>query len=428
MKCLLLSLVLLVGCSVDKETVFVTKGTPGGNGSSCTTYPVEGGANVKCGDSITFIASGSKGDQGSVGDSNDGRVAELERRMDLKDQLDLMRDELIATNDAAVNARIGLVEANLTSLINDERTLREAADAAQQDALARETQARIDGDSALAASIAAEAAARVLKDNELADALAASIAAQTVVNFSVQAQVDAINSQFPEINNTLSSLQSQVNSSSTNISSLQAQVNILSTDITGLKLRVSLVETGIAGLNSSYTALNGTVTGLSSSVTTLDNTVAGLSTAVSSLQTQLNQEGVKVYKCNASTSKERIFKINDKFYAVMNYVTTENVQVITGSSSQTYATPKLCAQGGSGNGALQLPNSSGDCGNGAIVVPNSGQTITVPAYSVGSVPVVTKVQMALEKLENGSYVTTDGAAACTFSISGSTSTNLIPVQ
>lgn len=72
MKYLLLSLMLLVGCSTDKETVFVAKGTPGSNGSSCTTYPVEGGANVKCGDSITFIANGSKGDSGASGVATNG--------------------------------------------------------------------------------------------------------------------------------------------------------------------------------------------------------------------------------------------------------------------------------------------------------------------------------------------------------------------
>jgi hypothetical protein len=192
---------------------------------------------------------------------------------------------------------------------------------------------------------------------------------------------------------------------------------------------MTVAETAIADLNSSYTTLNGTVTGLSSSVTTLSNTVTGLSSAISSLQTQLNQEGVRVYKCNASTSKERIFKINDKFYAVMNYVTTENVQVVTGSSSQAVSSPKLCVQGsGSGSESLKLPDSNGNCNGGGTVVPGSGQTVTIPAYSVGSKTVVTKVQMALEKLENGSYTTTDGAAACTFSVSGSTSNNLIPVQ
>jgi len=385
------------------------------------------GADGRDGSNGKDGVNGTNGTNGRDGNSNDDRVAELERRLNLNDQLDLMRDSLIAANHLAVNARIDLLEFNLTNLINQEKALRESADLAQRQALDQETQARIAGDNTLADSIAAEAVARASSDTQLANALAASIAAQTVVNSSIQAQIDAINSSFPSINSTLNSLQLQVNSSNTSISGLQSQINTLNTDVTGLKLRVTLTETAITGLNNSYTTLNGTVTGLSSSVSTLNGVVTGLSSTVNGLQTQLNQEGTKVYKCNASTSKERIFKINGKFYGVMNYVTTGNVIVVTGSSSQTYVIPKLCTSS-SGGGVAQLPNSSGNCSSGSTVVPGSGQTLTIPAYSIGSVPVITDVQMAMEKLEDGSYITTDGAAACTFSVSGSTSTNLIQVQ
>jgi hypothetical protein len=94
MKYLLLSLMLLVGCSADKETVFVSKGVPGGNGSSCTTYPVEGGSNVKCGDTITFIANGAKGDVGAAG-SNGSSCSVAPEYAELEDEIFGLSNELV---------------------------------------------------------------------------------------------------------------------------------------------------------------------------------------------------------------------------------------------------------------------------------------------------------------------------------------------
>lgn len=147
-------------------------------------------------------------------------------------------------------------------------------------------------------------------------------------------------------------------------------------------------------------------------------------------QDQLDQQGVQLFKCNSPSSTERIMKINGKFYAVMNRVTTKNVQVVTGSSSTTVTTPDMCE---TFLGGLQLPNSGGQC------TPNSGpfkstkipgQTITIPSYTTATVKVVDSVKIALDILTDGGYATTDGGTACSFSISGSgtVATNLIPVQ
>lgn len=147
-------------------------------------------------------------------------------------------------------------------------------------------------------------------------------------------------------------------------------------------------------------------------------------------QDQLDQQGVQLFKCDSLSSTERIMKINGKFYAVMNRVTTKNVQVVTGSSSTTVTTPDMCK---TFLGDLQLPNSGGQC------TPNSGpfkstkipgQTITIPSYTTATVTVVDSVKIALDILTDGNYTTTDGGTACSFSISGggTVASGLIPVQ
>jgi len=147
-----------------------------------------------------------------------------------------------------------------------------------------------------------------------------------------------------------------------------------------------------------------------------------VSVAQAATQAQLDQEGVKVYKCDSPTSTERILKINNTFYAVMNRVTTEVVQVVTGSTSTTYTNPKLCLK----DDKAKLPGGNGDCPSSWTAV--GGDTVTVPSYSTASKTVVTSVKMALDPIDNGSYVTTDGGPACSFNINNGVATNLVQVQ
>jgi hypothetical protein len=328
--------------------------------------------------------------------TNEERVSELERRADLNDMLDNIQDSLIESNHVAVNARIDALDLDLRQLIADEQAAREQADANLQAGLAAEQAAREAGDDDLADQIAAETAARQLRDNQLTAALAASIAVQTVVNAAVQMQIALINSKFPTINNKLNSLQSQVNSANSNISSLQSQVAALQIDAADLEARMMAAESDISSLEASVLALSD----------------------------RLDREGVKVYKCNLASSKERMFKINGKFYAVMNHVTSETVQVITGSSSSSFTNPKLCLK----DEKVKLPGGNGSCPNGWD--PIGGNSVTVPSYSTGNKTVITSVQMALEQLPDGSYATTDGSTPCYFSVSGggTLAPNLIPVQ
>ena len=288
-----------------------------------------------------FAFSGCFNGDKTVVITNEDRVSELERRADLNDMLDNIQASLIESNHAAVNARIDALDLDLRQLIADEQAAREQADANLQAGLTAEQAAREAGDDDLADQIAAETAARQQRDNQLTAALAASIAVQTVVNASVQMQIAIINNKFPTINNKLNSLQSQVNSANSNISSLQSQVAALQIDAADLEARMMAAESDISSLEASVLALSD----------------------------RLDREGVKVYKCNLASSKERMFKINGKFYAVMNYITKN--------------------------------------GNN-----------------------VTSVQMALEQLRDGSYATTDGSTPCYFSVSGSgtLAPNLIPVQ
>lgn len=193
----------------------------------------------------------------------------------------------------------------------------------------------------------------------------------------------------------------------------------LSQDIVDLDEELRDLTTRVNNLESDLDALETEVAQLAADM-------AGIN---ASLQAQLDQQGVQLFKCDSPSSTERIMKINGKFYAVMNRVTTKNVQVVTGSSSTTVTTPDMCE---TFLGHLELPNSGGQC------TPNSGpfkstkipgQTITVPSYTTATVKVVDSVKIALDILTDGGYTVTD-AGSCSFSISGggTVATNLIPVQ
>lgn len=284
----------------------------------------------------------------------------------------------------------------LAGLLALESQARQAADAQQASALAAETTARINGDNALSTLIAQEKAARIAGDNANAAALAAAVFAQSIVNAVVQGQLAAINAKFPVINNQLNSLQSQLNTTNSSLSSLASQVTALNVQMMDLELRQDATEADLVDLRNDIVAA----------------------------QNQINAQGVQLYKCNAASSTERMMKINGRYYAVMNRVTTETVKVITGSSSTSYTNPKLCLK----DDKAKLPGGNGQCPSSWTEV--GGDTVTVPAYSTADKTVVTSVKMALDLLTDGSYITTDGGPACSFSISngGTTATNLIPVQ
>lgn len=183
--------------------------------------------------------------------------------------------------------------------------------------------------------------------------------------------------------------------------------------VTELEAELSQLVLDLAGVNS-----------------TLHAQIDTLSIQQAATQAQLSQQGVQLFKCDSPSSTERIMKINGKYYAVMNRVTTKTVQVVSGSSSTTVTTPDMCE---TYLGLLELPNAGGQC------TPNSGpfkstkipgQTVTVPSYSTAPVTLVDSVKIALDILTDGGYSTTDGGTACSFTVSGGGTvvTNLIPVQ
>jgi len=282
----------------------------------------------------------------------------------------------------------------LAGLLAMESQARQNADAQQAAALAAETTARINGDNALSTLIAQEKAARIAGDNAQANALAAAVFAQSIINGIVQVQIANINSKFPVINSQLNSLQNQINQTNSDLNALESQINSLNVSISNLQLQQQATEADVADIRND----------------------------IVNLQSQIDQYGVKVYKCNAPTSTERILKINNTFYGVMNRVTTEVVQVVTGSTSTTFTNPKLCLK----DEKAKLPGGNGDCPSSWTAV--GGNTVTVPSYSTASKTVVTSVKMALDPIDNGSYVTTDGGPACSFSVNNGVATNLVQVQ
>lgn len=313
---------------------------------------------------VLFLAACSK-ETVQLNDQS-GRISDLERRMLLNEQLDAVQSQLIQANSDAISAEAisrDEMDQYILSLIDQER------------------QERIDGDQASA------------------DALQVSISNQNAINIAVQSQIDELNQSISDNSSSITNLQSQINNINSDLSSIQSAISVLSSSVSSLGLRV----------------------------TALENAQSDLQDDLSNLSQQVQSQQIVAYRCNASGSTERMLKINGKFYAVMNRVTTEQVQVVTGSASQTITIPKLCKNNGD---EIKLPQSNGNCKSNETVVAGTGITTTIAANTVSPRTVVTSVKIALEALSDGSYQTTDGASACNFSISGngSLSSNLVVAQ
>lgn len=350
---------------------------------------------------VLLFVVGCSSDRVTVLHNND-RVTELERRANLNDQLNVLQNQRLDALESALAAETSAREAADLALSADlqaELDARVLADDQLRDLLAQEQAARVLGDDTLRADLQTEIANRIAGDQANSTALALSVLGQSLVNVAVQVQLNNLNTK--------------INQANTKITNLTVRVNNLESDLNALEVEVAQLATDMAGITASLQAQINT-----------------LSIQQAATQAQLSQQGVQLFKCNSPNSTERIMKINGKFYAVMNRVTTKTVQVVTGSSSATYTTPDLCR---TFLGVLELPNSGGVC------TPNSGpfkstkipgQTVTVPSYSTASVTLVDSVKIALDILTDGNYQTTDGGAPCSFSISGggTTQTGLIAVQ
>lgn len=324
------------------------------------------------------------------------RIDDLERRMSLNEQLDVAQSALIQANADAIAAETAAREAAdqaLDASLQQEIADRATGDAALQALLDAESDAREAGDDALAADLQVEIANRIAGDQQNSAALATAVFIQSLTNVAVQVQLALINNKLNQLTNKTNSLQSQVNNINANLDAIEASVQALNADVLNLELN-------------------------------LQSQIDSLSIQQAATQAQLDQQGVQLFKCNAASSTERMMKINGRFYAVMNRVTTETVQVITGSSSTTFTNPKLCLK----DEKAKLPGGNGQCPSSWTAV--GGDTVSVPSYSTANKTVVTSVKMALDLLVDGSYVTTDGGPACSFSISGggTNSSGLIAVQ
>lgn len=393
---------------------------------------------------LAFVAC--TGDETYV-DTHGDRIDELERRADLNDELDAARDIAIKTNTLSITIL-------------------------QQDL--------INAEARLAQMIADEEAARIDGDEELAEDLANAVSLQSVINLFVQLQIASVNSKASLALSRISSLKDRVEDLEEDVDVLQDQVSDLRKDVDdleddmrdvkrsvqlnsrriadlkrnlfllglsnllidialqgqindikiqmiNLESRVSSNETSVADLRKDVDALDLRMGAAEGAITSLGNSLVNLGLKIDATQAQLDEQGVKVYKCGpvGNGSEERLFKINGKFYAVMNRVTMKDLEVITDSSTTTVSTPDLCFNNGR---KLKLPDSSGNCkGNGWSLLP--GSSVEVLAGTTETVEVVDSVEMAMEHLLPGTYITTDGSnPGCVFSITNSGSTNLVQVQ
>lgn len=387
-------------------------------------------------------------------DTHGDRIDELERRADLNDKLDAARDIAIQANSLSITS----LQSDLAALDDEMRQL-----------IADEEEARIAGDQALVAA--------------LSNAIATQSAINTFVQFQIglvngkanlalsriaqlrnrvsnleddvedlQADVATLESEVDTLQSQMVAVQSAVNTNTAGLASLQAQLNFygfsqmlvnllvqgqiaaINSQVSGINSQLSTLSTSvgnnstaIAGLTADLASLDARMSAAETAISDLDTEVTALGVSLDATQAQLDQQGVQVYKCNSASSEERLFKINGKFYAVMNRVTTKNITVQTAGTPQTFTTPRLCRHPSNNNQTMTLTRPNGTCQGNRVLIP--GETITVPSYSSQSVQVVDSVKMALELLKPGNYITTDASnPGCQFSITSSDFTNLVPVQ
>ncbi len=328
--------------------------------------------------------------------NNSARIDDLERRMDLNEQLDAMQNQRLDLLEAAMIAEREAREAGDAQLAADlqsEIDARIAADAVLAQLIADEQAARIAGDAALSSQLSIEIANRIHGDQMNSVALAAAMFSQSLVNFGVQFQISQINQRLSVVNSRLSSLESRMS---------QAE-----SDINSLEVLAAQAQSSLSVLSAQLSAR-----------------IDSVSAAAAATQAQLDREGVKLFKCNSSSSTERIMKINGKFYAAMNYVQTEQIQVLATAPGVVFTNPKLCLK----DEKVKLPGGNGNCPSSWETV--GGNTVQVPQFTSASKTVIKSVKIAIDILSDGSYSTTDGGPACNFSISnnGTSSSNLIPVQ
>lgn len=151
---------------------------------------------------LAMVVAGCSPDQLVVYNNSD-RVAELERRADLKDQLDAAQSALIQANSQAIVA----LEGRLNEVFAE-----------------------------LNAAIEAEAAARAAGDEEQADNLARAVAIQTVVNLLTKFQLSRVDHRLDWLGGKFSSLYSKVNNLDYRLDNLESDVNSLLDDVSGLQL------------------------------------------------------------------------------------------------------------------------------------------------------------------------------------------------
>lgn len=350
---------------------------------------------------------------------------------------------------SAVNASLDFRINQLTTKLNQEKAARIAGDTLLALLLGQEAAARAAGDAQNANSLQAAIAAQNAVNNQLsasiaqvqsnlnsetaarqaADAalqallqgqIAAAQAAQATINSQLNASINSVRNQL----NLTTILQGIINAA------LQAQINHNTSVMNSLASSLSAVQSQVNNMSVSISTLQSQVSSLTSSVSSLSSTVSSHSDSIADLYAQIaalqaNQQTFEVYKCNSPSSTENILKIGSRYYGAMNRVVTQNITYLNATgSSQVVKVPAFCRK----NDERKFADVDGECSNTWTL--ESAQNITVPSGSSATIPVVTSVKIAFEALGDGSYVTTDGGPACSFSISngGTSASNLVLAQ
>jgi predicted nucleic acid-binding Zn-ribbon protein len=287
------------------------------------------------------------------------RIVELERRADLNDQLDSMRDIAIAANTASITLlqqQLNALELELKQLIEEEQ------------------------------------AARIAGDEALADSLASSIVLQSAINAFVQFQIASINTKANLALSRISTLKVRVDNLENDIQDLQTQVADLQHEVSSLEDRMFLVEAAV-NFNSNL---------------------------ISNLQLQLNALGLAQFFINLSFQtqinnlKSRMSDVEGDITQIFNDLSSlgEELTSLTSLVNQNYLDIQDLKDDLSNLGQT-ITKVIDPCGPMSNQSPNNPDEVLLQT-SEGSL-LAWYLNLGLVELLDGKYATTD-SQSCHFDV------------
>lgn len=268
--------------------------------------------------------------------TNGDRVASLEERAALNDELNKTQNSLISLGSEATAS----LEARVSSL--------EGRAAALEADLAAEIEDRVLGDDQLEEMVAQEAAARQAGDLSQASALQTAIAQQQAINSSTASSIAGLQHSLA----VALAAQSLTNILvSANLALLNGKVSVLQGQVSSLTSRMSLAETSLSSVRASLVVVQSDISSLKSRTTALESGVSSLTTRMSSAEASLStmQADILYLKskvvtivdpCPSVANTEILLRVEGKLVGF--YQGTEGFLSIIGNGSYRTTDPSQC--------------------------------------------------------------------------------------